>query len=239
VVAVAVRDPTLARVVELLAEQRLSHVPTVFQGAALAALPEQLRQPRAFAFYLLGPFDDDWVREGGGLLAAAHALAVTIDVQALRLDLKLFVLGRWQPARDGPRLAQAWGVFAASSLGERLGLDRPLAPPELAGSEGLLSFFTSLDAAAFSVGLEALLVGNLDELLSERGGVGSCPVAQGYACPSGRRQDRPDGQHAFDVGGGAVLGHDRRAARGREPRGRARVQPSRHDQRSADLGGRK
>jgi hypothetical protein len=240
-VAVAVGDPALARVVELYAERRLGRVPTVFQGASLASLPEELRRPRSFAFYLLGPLDESWVQRGSALLGAAQALALTLDLEATRLRLGLFVAGRWQPAQDVPHLAQAWQAFAASSLGGRLGLDRPLAPPELSGSEALLSLLTQLDAARFQAGVEALLVGNLDDLLAERARLDDGPAllchSSGYACTGSRRQDRPDGQLAFDVGGGAVRGTDRGSAGGGEPRGGPGVQSSRHDRRRAELGG--
>jgi hypothetical protein len=164
-VAVAVGDPTLARVVELFAEGRLARVATAFEGASLSALPAEVLRPRTLAFYVLGPLDQAWIQSGSGLLASAHALAVTLDLVGTRLDVRLFVPGRWDPNEDGARLGQAWRAFAGTSLGQRLALDRPLAPPEVRGSEGLLSFYTSVDGSAFSAGLEALLVGNLDDLL--------------------------------------------------------------------------
>lgn len=164
-VAVAVGDPTLARVVELFAERRLDRVATAFEGASLSALPAELLRPRTLAFYLLGPLDQDWVQSGSGLLAGADALAVALDLSGTRLDVRLFVPGRWDPSEDGARLGQAWRAFAETSLGQRLALDRPLSPVDVRGSESLLTFYTSLDAMAFSAGLEALLVGNLDDLL--------------------------------------------------------------------------
>jgi hypothetical protein len=164
-VAVAVGDLTLARVVELFAEGRLARVATAFEGASLSALPAEVLRPRTLAFYVLGPLDQDWIQSGSGLLASAHALAVTLDLVGTRLDVRLFVPGRWEPSEDGVRLGQAWHAFAGTSLGQRLALDRPLAPADVRGSESLLSFYTSVDGTAFSTGLEALLVGNLDDLL--------------------------------------------------------------------------
>jgi hypothetical protein len=163
-VAVAVGDLTLARVVEMFAERRLNHVATAFDGASLSALPAELLRPRTLALYLPGPLDADWI-QGEGLLAAASALAVTLDLSGTRLDVRLFVAGRWDPEQDGARLGQAWHAFAESSLGRRLALDRPLSAADVRGSETLLSFYTPFDATAFSVGLEELLVGNLDDLL--------------------------------------------------------------------------
>jgi hypothetical protein len=164
-VAVAVGDPTLARVVELFAEGRLARVATAFEGASLSALPVEVLRPRALAFYLLGPLDEDWIQNGSGLLANAHALAVTLDLVGTRLDVGLFIPGRWEPSEDGARLAQAWRAFAGTSLGQRLALDRPLASADVHGSQSLLSFYTSVDGAAFSAGLETLLFSNLGDLL--------------------------------------------------------------------------
>jgi hypothetical protein len=239
-VAVAVGDPMLARIVELFAERRLSRTPPVFQGAALSALPADLRQPQALAFYWLGPFDADWIREGSSLLAAAHAVVATLELRAATLVLRLAVTGSWDPAADRARLAEAWRAFSASSLGVRLSLDRPLTPPEVSGSQALQNLRTELDASAFAAGLEALFVNNIDDILGFTGAPGDtiAPAcdSSGYACVSGGRQDRPDGQLTFDVGGRTVRWSDRSSAGGGEPGGGARVQSGRLDQRRAHLG---
>ncbi len=164
-VAVAVGDLTLARVVELRAQRRLDKVPSAFQGAALSTLPEEALGPSSFALYLPGPLDAEWVTAGAGLLGAAHALAISIDVDEARVELQLFIAGRWDTALDGARLAERWRAFAESSLGRQLALDRPVVPLDVRASDRLLHAYTHLDASALSAGVEALLVGNLDDLL--------------------------------------------------------------------------
>jgi hypothetical protein len=170
-VAVAVGDLTLSRVVELRAQQRLPQVASAFDGASLSTLPEEALRPHSVALYLPGPLDADWVSAGAGLLGAAHALAIDLDVVGARVDLQLFVAGSWDTTRDGTRLAEQWQAFAQSSLGQRLALDRPLTELEVGASERLLRAYTQLDANAFSAGVEQLLVGNLDDLLGFEGGL--------------------------------------------------------------------
>ena len=164
-VAVAVGDVTLARVVELRALGRLERVAPAFEGASLSALPAELLGPRAFAFYLPGPIEGDWLGPSAGLLAGAHALALGLDVDGARIELELSVAGSWRTSEDAEHLRMAWESFAASGLGRQLALERPVAPLEVRGSERLLELSGAFDAAAFAAGLEALLVGNLGDLV--------------------------------------------------------------------------
>jgi hypothetical protein len=167
-VAVAVGDVTLARAVELRALGRLERTAPAFQGVSLASLPAALLRPVAFAFYLPGPIEGPWLGSGAGLFGAAHALAATFALDGPRLSLHLAVAGSWQAADDAAELGSVWQAFAASTLGRVLALDRPPTPAEVRGSERLLELDQALDAAAFSAGLEELLVGNLDDLVAPR-----------------------------------------------------------------------
>jgi len=167
-VAVAVGDVTLARAVELRALGRLERTAPAFHGVSLSTLPVELLRPAAFAFYLPGPIEGSWLGSGAGLLGAAHALAVTLALDGPRLTVQLGVAGSWHPADDAAELGSVWQAFAASSLGRKLALDRPLGPAEVRASERLLALEQTLDAAAFSAGLEDLLVGNLDDLVAPR-----------------------------------------------------------------------
>jgi hypothetical protein len=167
-VAVAVGDVTLARVVELRALGRLARTAPAFQGVSLSTLPAELLRPQAFAFYLPGPIEGSWLGSGAGLFGAAHALAATLALDGSRLTLHLGVAGSWHAADDAAELGAIWQGFAASTIGRKLALDRPLGPAELRGSERLLELDQALDAAAFSAGLEDLLVGNLDDLVEPR-----------------------------------------------------------------------
>lgn len=164
-VAVAVGDLTLARVVELRALGRLERTLPAFQGVSLAELPAEWLRPAPLAFYLPGPIEGSLLGEGAGLLGAAHALAATIELDGPRLHLRLCVAGSWHATQDAAELETLWQAFASSGLGQKLALDRPHAHAQVRGSEERLELIAALDAAAFSAGLEALLVGNLDDLV--------------------------------------------------------------------------
>src|SRR6185295_4064338 len=76
-VAVALGDPTPARVAELYAEGRLARSPSALHGSALATLPGTLgRAP--LVFYAPGPFSGEWASGARGLLGAAVALGVAV-----------------------------------------------------------------------------------------------------------------------------------------------------------------
>jgi hypothetical protein len=167
-VAVAVGDVTLARAVELRALGRLERTAPAFQGVSLSTLPADLLRPEQFAFYLPGPIEGSWLGGGAGLFGAAHALAATLALDGPRLRLHLVVAGAWHPAAEAAELGSVWQAFAASTLGQKLALDRPLVPAEVRGSERLLELDQTLDAAAFSAGLEDLLVGNLGDLATSQ-----------------------------------------------------------------------
>jgi hypothetical protein len=155
-VAVAVGDLTLARAVELRALGRLDRTVPAFQGVSLAQLPDEVLRPAPFAFYVPGPIEGSWLGDGAGLLGAAHALGLTLVPDGARLDLHLCVAGSWHATEDAGELASLWQAFAASGLGQKLALDRPLVPAQVRGSEHLVELDSTLDAAAFSAGLEAL-----------------------------------------------------------------------------------
>jgi hypothetical protein len=169
-VAVAVDDLALVRAVELRALCRLQRVPRAFDGASLSRLPLEARSPLELAVYLVGPLDAEWT-DGGGLLAGAEALAVTLSLLETELDVELVLAGRWQLG-DEQRFGDVWRAFAASSLGRRLGVDHPVSAPEAHGSETLLTLRTRLEAGAFVSGFTALMLGNLSDLLDGSAGGG-------------------------------------------------------------------
>jgi hypothetical protein len=167
-VAVAVRDVTLARAVELRALGRLERTAPAFHGVSLSTLPAELLRPAALALYLPGPIEGPWLGGSAGLFGAAHALAATLAFDGPRLSLHLALAGAWHAAEDAAELGSVWQAFAASALGRKLALDRPLGAVEVRGSERLLELDHALDAASFSAGLEDLLVGNLGDLVAPR-----------------------------------------------------------------------
>lgn len=249
-VAVAVGDLALARVVESFAAGRFEHVASAFEGAALSTLPAELLAPLPLAIYVPGPLDPERLGDSTGLVAAAAALAVTLHPAAAQLTLELALAGHWLPDVDGTRLREAWARLAASALGHALALDTPREPASVAGSESLLRLRTQLDGQSFARGLEKLLTGNVGDLLD---GVPAPPAAGHGAAPASSR-DRPlaahrvmhasagavhhgaDDEYAFDIGGRSVQHRDLGRSGSGEPRSGARVPEGRLDQRGARLG---
>jgi hypothetical protein len=117
-------DPTLARVVEAYAKNRLRS-PTVLRGAGLRDLPSPAADTLV-AFLAPGPFAGAWGGAAQGVLASADA--VSIEARAARegrLHATLTLAGAW--ARDDgalETLERAWQELRESSTGRLLGLDQ-------------------------------------------------------------------------------------------------------------------
>lgn len=249
-VAYAIADLTLARVVESFALGRFANVATAFEGAALSGLPAALREPRPLALYLLGPFDPERIAgtwplgDAAGLLAGASALVVTVEPEGPLLALQVALSGSWRGDVDAERLLATWRATAAAPLGRALGLDRPRDPARVGGSESLVWLRTRLDGAAFSRGLESSLTGAGDLL----GGSAAGRAAKRTALRLGRAADdrppaahrvmhaasgavhhRADDRFAFDIGGWAVWCGDLGGTGGGEPRCGSRLPEGRLD----------
>ncbi len=177
-VAVAVGDPTPARVVELRARGRLQSVAPALEGAALSGLQPELSKPSAFAFYALGPFEGQWLTSGAALLAGAEALSLMAELSGERLGVSLAVRGVWDAALDREPLLRSWQALASSPLGRVLTLDRPVEPVRVEVSESQLTLRIWLSAQPFLHGVESLLSADLDGLL----GVSS-PASSGQLPP--------------------------------------------------------
>lgn len=171
--AVAVGDPTPARVVELRARKRLHAVAPAFQGAALSTLPDEFLRDGPLELYALGPFQGEWLASGRGLLGGAQALGARIDLQEERLGLRVALSGYWDPS-DRDALLGLWHALATSSVGAALGFDQPLVAPTVEASEHVLVFGVTLSVPRLLAGLEPLVSSDVDRLLGGPG-PGSAP----------------------------------------------------------------
>jgi hypothetical protein len=169
VLAVAVGDPTLARVVEAYATGRLERTPPALRGAALSTLPEDVREPAPLALYALGPFEGEWAAAAGGLLEGALAFSASVRASDraddARLELHVVLSGTWDPATSGEQLLRTWSVLAESELGRLLALNTPLREPRARASSTLLELELALDARPLLAGLHAAVAGSVNELL--------------------------------------------------------------------------
>jgi hypothetical protein len=165
VLAVAVRDPLLARDTPRCARGRLRDVTPALQGAALSVLPAELVQPGPLRVYALGPFSPQSLPEGAGLLAAASAVAAALELDGQWLSLRLVLAGVWDETQDGEHLRALWQALLESPLGHTLGLSPAREEVRVQASAQHLQLATTLDAERVLAGLERLAEGRLEALL--------------------------------------------------------------------------
>ena len=164
-VAVAVQDPLLARIVEYRARGRLSGVVPALRGAALSGLPTEFLEPGPLCMYALGPFAEHSLPEGAGLLTAAAAIAATIELDGDRLQLRIALAGSWDSERDREQLSSLWQAVSTAPLGRELSLDQPRSEPLVSASAGALVLALQLDAERVLQGLERVGAGRVEPLL--------------------------------------------------------------------------
>ncbi|HEU4582821.1 MAG TPA: hypothetical protein VFS67_31400 [Polyangiaceae bacterium] len=165
VVAFAVQDPMLARIVEYRARGRLSGVVPALRGAALSGLPPEFLEPGPLRMYALGPFAEHTLPEGAGMLRAAAAVAAAVELEGDVLQLRLALAGSWDAERDREALSGLWQAVATAPLGRELGLDQPRSEPLLSASAAALVLALQLDAERVLQGLERVGAGRLEPLL--------------------------------------------------------------------------
>ncbi len=169
-IALAVRDPTLTRIVEAFARKQLRESRPALDGAALSTLPKRLeRSP--IRFYAPGPFEGQWRVGARGLLSAATALAVTADpVAPGKVRVAVVLAGGWSPpSEDAERhLSEAWDDLAGSPTGRLLGLNRPATPPQVSTASDTLQLLVELELAPIVAGLRAAVIADVWEILDLR-----------------------------------------------------------------------
>ena len=181
-VALAVRDPTLARVVEAFARKQLRESPPALEGAALSTLPKRLERSPV-RFYAPGPFEREWSAGARGLLAATTALAITLDpTQPGQARIAVVLAGAWGDAGadSAERLSDAWEDLASSPTGRLLGLNRPASPPRFSESPDGLELTVDLELDPVVAGLRAAVIADVWEILDlsrAAGGTRRVPVA--------------------------------------------------------------
>jgi hypothetical protein len=164
VLAVAVRDPLLARIVEYRARGRLRAVTPALRGAALSGLPGELLEPGLVRAYVPGPISQRELPEGAGILTAASAVGAALELDGQWLSLRLVLAGYWDEARDAEHLRALWQALVASPLGTTLELAHTREDVSVAASAQHLRLAASLDAERVLGGLERLAEGRLGPL---------------------------------------------------------------------------
>jgi hypothetical protein len=131
----AVGDEAPLRAAELLAERRLKRSTTLWHAEPFDRLGQLLGDAPARAV-IAGPFEGEWARGLGGLLAASTGAGVAARVEGDVLRVTAVVAGSW-PGREAEAEQRARGFYEAlstSGLGRLLGLTTPATPPTFAAS---------------------------------------------------------------------------------------------------------
>lgn len=163
-IAIAVGDPTPARVVEAFARKKLQTSPTALRGAALSTLDPPPAGSVA-TFYAPGPFSGEWAHGARGLFADALALSISlVPLDAGRARFVVQVAGDF-PASGADELTRAVSDLAASPMGKLLGLDQSATPPLVRERAHSLWLDTELDLGPIARGLHAAVAADVWEIM--------------------------------------------------------------------------
>lgn len=125
VVAYAVGDPMLCRVVEAYARGKLK-AKSAFEGAALQGLAPET-EGALLSASVPGPFDARWQEAAGGLLSVATALSAKLTpTTPEHAVLELVLHGDFAGTNAAERLHATYMSVASSSTGAALGLGAAL-----------------------------------------------------------------------------------------------------------------
>jgi hypothetical protein len=162
--AIAARDPTLARIVEAYALGKLRS-PTVLRGVALAELPA-LEAGTLAAFYAPGPFEGEWAVAARGLLGAATAIRIAVsEADAGHVRATLTLVGEWPP-EPAPelQLEAAFRDLIQSSTGKLLALERA-SDIRVSFRAPFLTLTANLPLTPIARGLRAAVIADVWEIL--------------------------------------------------------------------------
>ena len=165
-VAYAVEDTSLARVVELFARRKLSKSHPVFQSAAL----ESSGPPTGRAdvsIYFPGPFEGEWALAGHGLVASAAAIRGRVELSESgdAVTVALSAVGSWDRAAAEQALELTLTDMQDSPLGTLLSFDKPVSPPRFEATEDRASLTIDLVLSDVVSGLKALVKDRVEEFL--------------------------------------------------------------------------
>lgn len=166
-VAVAVGDPSPARVAEGFALRRLRRSPPALRGSALSTLPAKLEQA-PLRFYAPGPFEGEWARAARGLLARTFAVGFAgTPASGGVLDACVVLSGDFADlgSEAEPRVLGAWEDLSQSSTGTLLGLRETSGPVRVRATAEQLELCVPLSLTALARGLRAAVSADAWELL--------------------------------------------------------------------------
>ncbi len=157
------------RAVVAYAQGKLRRSPPALRTVPLEAVASRLGDG-AFRVFAPGPFDAEWARGLGGMLAVATGagLVVRPRVDGIRgvLDVDLVLTGAWTASRARVQVESAYEGLLAEPLGRLLGLSKPVAPWVVRAEDDWVRLGVALDADVVARGIRAATGANVDEILS-------------------------------------------------------------------------
>jgi hypothetical protein len=163
-VATATDDTSLVRIVESYSTHKLRS-PTALDGAGLRALPP-LPDDALAAFYLPGPFEDEWARAARGALADASAAALFVRPSAEgTLSFTLTLAGEFAPEPHvrADAVSAALEDLRQSSTGQLIGL-AAVGTPKIVADLHHLTLTADTPIQPVVDGLYAATSGNVHEI---------------------------------------------------------------------------
>lgn len=164
-VAVAVGDPSPARVLSLFVQGRLRRAVPAMRGAALSTLPVPELERGTLRFYAPGPFEDEWSRGARSLLGRSLACGASATVDGERVDVQLVIAGSFDPAADLPTAEAAWQDLAEHPLGHLLGLSTPAQAPRVEMTKYGIQLRVSLDIRPILLGLHSAVAADVWQMM--------------------------------------------------------------------------
>ncbi len=214
-VAIAIDNPSLVRLVEGYLLERFRKTPPALRGSALAPIAT-FAEDAPLRVFFPGPFSEQEVPGPlrNALLSAATAVGVAVsfreavradtsapaataesqakresqnDAKLLALELRIVVCGDFSQDGDASeRLRSAFEALTASSAARWFGLNAPLRAPTLAAHPDRLELSADFDAARFLRALHGAADAELRELFPD-------PLESSDAA---RTETSPPGSHA-------------------------------------------
>jgi len=158
------------RAAEAFAQGKLRRASPALRGTLSRAVELTGDAPvRAFA---PGPFEGDIAQALGGLVRASTAVGFSAQFAGApaKIALRIVLVGAW--GKDAPaaadRLAAAVHVISESPFGRLLGLQNPVVPPRVRGTEDALIIDVTIDGMALARGVHDALDAEIGEIMRPR-----------------------------------------------------------------------
>ncbi len=165
--AVAVGDPVLARIVEGFAVSRFKKTKPALYGAALGKLPRDVDQA-PLRLYAPGPFANEWAHAADGVLARVFAVGAAMTLpNASQLHVRFVLSGTFGPDLEETRsrLVRTWDNLQASSVGHLLQLRETSESAVISVNSNMATFDVTFPIDSLIQGLSAAVIDDVAQFM--------------------------------------------------------------------------